>query len=205
MAKRKNAYPDWAEKYRGKGRTIRKTKNGFALYECTTEYVKGARYPRLIQKYLGVITEKDGFMPKSSDSPSPAYLEYGLSRMLRENFRREAMRHTFSFSDDVFRLGIIHFIFGDASDEYLRSSFLTYAESERLSTLRNGLKEGRVRKMSELIARAFEERIPDSAERGMVRNLLMLCVREAGPRSKAPQVPEAVIGSLDRHGMKYTG
>lgn len=32
-------YPDWAEKYRGKGRTIRKVRNGYGLYQCTSVYV----------------------------------------------------------------------------------------------------------------------------------------------------------------------
>ena len=56
-------YPDWVEKYRGEGRTIRKTKNGYALYECTSVYVKGLNYPKSVQKYLGRITENDGFIP----------------------------------------------------------------------------------------------------------------------------------------------
>ena len=55
-------YPDWAEKYRGKGRTIRKVRNGYGLYQCTSVYVSGQKYPKSIQKYLGMITEKDGFI-----------------------------------------------------------------------------------------------------------------------------------------------
>jgi hypothetical protein len=55
-------YPDWAEKYRGKGRTIRKVRNGYGLYQCTSVYVSGQKYPKSIQKYLGMITEKNGFI-----------------------------------------------------------------------------------------------------------------------------------------------
>lgn len=33
--KKKNVYPEWAEKFRAEGKTIRKVRNGYGLYECT--------------------------------------------------------------------------------------------------------------------------------------------------------------------------
>lgn len=36
--KKSVVYPDWVEKYRGKGRTIRKVRNGYGLYACTSTY-----------------------------------------------------------------------------------------------------------------------------------------------------------------------
>ena len=39
--KKKNVYPEWAEKFRAKGKTIRKVRNGYGLYECTSTYVPG--------------------------------------------------------------------------------------------------------------------------------------------------------------------
>ena len=65
--KRSVVYPDWAEKYRGPGRTIRKVRNGYGLYECTSTYQPGQKYPKSVQTYLGMITEKDGFIPKKTD------------------------------------------------------------------------------------------------------------------------------------------
>lgn len=89
--KRTVVYPDWVEKYRTKGRTIRKTKNGFALYECTSIYVKGLKYPKSVQKYLGRITENEGFIPKQIPM-SNSFLEYGLSHFIIVNFKRELLR-----------------------------------------------------------------------------------------------------------------
>lgn len=34
--KKKNVYPEWAEKFRAEGKTIRKVRNGYGLYECTS-------------------------------------------------------------------------------------------------------------------------------------------------------------------------
>ncbi len=61
---KKNTYPDWVEKYRTSGRTIRKISSGYSLYKYTSAYVKGQKYTKSVQEYLGRITEKDGFNPK---------------------------------------------------------------------------------------------------------------------------------------------
>ena len=62
--KKSVVYPEWAEKFRGKERTIRKVRDGYGLYQCTSVYQPGQKYPKSVQKYLGMITEKDGFIPK---------------------------------------------------------------------------------------------------------------------------------------------
>ena len=203
MANKKNVYPDWAEKFRAKGRTIRKVKNGYALYECTSEYVKGAAYPKAKQKYLGMITEKEGFVPKKSDAPDPIYLEYGLSIFLRMNFRREVMRHVFDFTDEIFWIGIIDFIFGDISEVYLKSSALTYADADRLTEIAGKTKRDKISRVSSVIANALENKIPDEHERNTLRNLLMLCVVEDGPFRKKPHIPEEVLTIIESHGLKY--
>ncbi|MDD5801390.1 MAG: hypothetical protein PUD31_03070 [Solobacterium sp.] len=64
MSKVINKYPDWVEKYRGKGKTIRKTAYGYGLYKCTSVYDKEKGYPRSIQEFLGIIDEEKGFIPK---------------------------------------------------------------------------------------------------------------------------------------------
>ena len=55
--KKSVVYPDWVEKYRGKGRTIRKVRNGYGLYACTSTYSPGQKYPKSVSTYLGMITE----------------------------------------------------------------------------------------------------------------------------------------------------
>lgn len=202
MSKRTNAYPDWAEKFRAKGRTIRKVKDGYALYECTSVYVKGS-YPKSKQKYLGMITERDGFIPKKTDENGAVYLEYGLSHMLYSNFKREIMRHVFQCTDELVRLGIIAYIFGTLDESYILSSYLTYANAERYTEIGRKLTERRIEKLRKLTEDALKDRIPDDSDRDKVKKLLMLCVVEPGPRSiRRPEIPAAVIDILNNAKLK---
>lgn len=53
--------PEWAEKYKKPGTTIKKIGNGYYLYTATSKTVKGKKHPVSIQSYLGRITE-DGII-----------------------------------------------------------------------------------------------------------------------------------------------
>lgn len=53
--------PEWAEKYRKPGTTIKKIGNGYYLYSATSRKVAGKKHPVSIQNYLGRITE-DGLV-----------------------------------------------------------------------------------------------------------------------------------------------
>lgn len=204
MADKKNVYPDWAEKFRGKGKTIRKVKDGYALYECTSEYVKGS-YPKSKQTYLGKITEKDGFIPKKTGagSTAPHYLEYALSKLITLNFKRKVMRHVFQCTDDLFRLGTIAFVFGSTADVYIRSSYLTYAEADRFCELSGKINSKKISRVSEVIGEVFRESVPDENDMQEIVNLLLLCVVEEGPRSvRKPEIPAEVKDLLDRYNLK---
>lgn len=202
MAKQSNVYPDWAEKFRAKGKTIRKVKDGYALYECTSVYVKGS-YPKSKQKYLGMITEKDGFIPKKTEAEGAVYLEYGLSRMLYSNFKRELMRHVFQCTDDLVRLGIIAYIFGIPDESYIRYSYLTYADADRYAAIAEKIPEHRIETLKKLIEENLTKRISDGMERDKVKRLLFLCVVEAGPRSvRRPEIPESVKNILNNAKLK---
>lgn len=204
MSKQKNVYPDWAEKFRGKGRTIRKVKDGYGLYECTSEYVKGGP-PKAKQKYLGMITEKDGFIPKKTGDQGPVYLEYSLSRLIALNFRREVMRHVFQCSEDLFRIGIIEFIFGSSDSIYLQSSYLTYSEAARLSELREKVSDQKIQRISSLISDTFDRKITEEKDRQIIKGLMLLCVVESGPRSvRKPEIPKDVMDILEKYGLKYS-
>lgn len=204
MSKPTNEYPEWAEKYREKGRTIRKVKNGYALYHCTSHIVPGYPYPKSTQEYLGMITEKDGFIPKKSKKESREFLEYGLSHMLWANFRRDLLRSMFKGPEEAAELAVIRFIFGSCDDLCIRSSWLTAANAEKVIQIRNGFNAARVTRLENKLGSMLEERIPDESERTLVIRMLMLCVVEKGPEAvRKPDVPEKVMEILNRSGLKY--
>ena len=201
MAKQTNTYPDWAEKFRAKGKTIRKVKDGYALYECTSVYVKGS-YPKSKQKYLGMITEKDGFIPKKTEEGA-VYIEYGLSRMLYLNFKREIMRHVFQCTDELVRLGIIAYVFGKPDESFFRYSYLTYADADRYAEISQKIPEHRIETIKKLIEENLKKKMSNDRERDRVKKLLVLCVIEAGPRSvRRPEIPETVKESLNNATLK---
>ena len=203
MGNRTNAYPDWAEKYREKGKTIRKTKYGYALYHCTSEYVPGGR-PKLKQTYLGMITQEDGFIPKKEDGKEPSYIEYGFSHFLKINFKRDVSRSVYALTDDLFFLGIIRFIFGSVKDIYIRSSYLTYGKADMYCELNRKITEKKIERVSEAIGSAYAAKVPDEQDRILISNLLMLNVVEAGPASsRKPQFPQELEELFRQYSLRY--
>lgn len=201
--KRSIVYPEWAEKYRSKGRTLRKVRDGYGLYECTSIYVKGEKYPKSKQTYLGMITETDGFIPKRSNTPSGHYLEYGLSHFLLLNFKRDLERSTFSGSEDIVTLGIIFFMFGSIDEIFIRSTYLTRGIEKRLiARAEKGINERRLRTVSNKINSLLEEKIPDDHCRLVLVKLLYLAVIDKNSVPESVSYPTAVTSITERFGLK---
>ena len=47
-------YPDWVQKYRIKGTTVKKKGDSYYLYKRTSRRVKGKKYPQPVDTYIGV-------------------------------------------------------------------------------------------------------------------------------------------------------
>ena len=64
MARKPSPHPEWAVKFRRPGTELRCINGRYCLYECKCVYEKETKKHRKITgKYLGSITEKDGFKP----------------------------------------------------------------------------------------------------------------------------------------------
>lgn len=64
MARKPSPHPDWAVKFRRPGTELRFINGRYCLYECSCEYVKETKKrKKKTGKYLGSITEKEGFKP----------------------------------------------------------------------------------------------------------------------------------------------
>ncbi len=201
--RRSVVYPDWAEKYRAKGKTLRKVRDGYGLYECTSVYVKGEKYPKSKQTYLGMITEKDGFIPKKSSSLSGQYLEYGLSHFLMTNFKRELERSTFNRSEDIVLLGIVFYIFGSVDEVFIQSTWLTKGKATALiDRVNKGINENRLKTVSNKIESLLAERIPDDHDRLILVKLLFLSVIDKSSVPESVAYPETLIAIIERYGLK---
>lgn len=202
--KRSITYPDWAEKYRSKGRTIRKTSSGYALYECTSVYVKDQKYPKSVQTYLGKITEEDGFIPKRITlSSKRTYMEYGLSHFILSNFKRGLERSINGGSREVLYLGIILYLFGDINEVFIRSTYISRGiEDTLIQRFNSGLSKNRFKAVANKIETLLKESIPDESDRNILVKLLFLSVldNEAEPESFSP--PSAVTEIIERYGLR---
>lgn len=200
---KKISYPAWVEKYRGKGRTIRKVGDGYGLYECTSQYVKGQRYPKSVQKYLGMISEEEGFIPKHVTPLNPKYIEYGLSHFILVNFKRDLMRSTYHGNYDLVVLGIVQYLFGNLDPVCLEASAVSYATSQHLKDLIDqGIGTTRITGVANKINSLLKIRIPEEKERNLVIKLLYLCVKEKSAIEESVSYPEEIVEIIKRNGLK---
>jgi len=49
-------YPEWVQKHRVRGTTIKKKGNSYYLYKRTSKRVPGKKYPQAVDTYIGLIT-----------------------------------------------------------------------------------------------------------------------------------------------------
>lgn len=204
--KKSVVYPDWVEKYRGKGRSIRKVRNGYGLYKCSSVYVKGAKYPKSVSTYLGMITEKDGFIPKTDVSllkQPKIYLEYGLSHFVLANFKRDIIRSVYGgLSDDTLLAGIVYFLFGSTSEVFVKATYCTKdCIDDVLYRIHSGIKEKRLKTISNKINQLICEKIPDEKDRLILLKLLPLCVIDTNGNEDSVIYRDEIKEIIERYGL----
>ena len=56
MPKTEKVYPEWVQKYREKGTTVKKKGDSYYLYKRTSRRIPGKKYPQPVDTYVGIIT-----------------------------------------------------------------------------------------------------------------------------------------------------
>lgn len=56
MPATERVYPDWVQKYRTQGTTVKKKGDAYYLYKRTSKRVPGKKYPQPVDTYIGIIT-----------------------------------------------------------------------------------------------------------------------------------------------------
>ncbi len=196
-----NKYPEWVERYREKGRTIRKVRDGFGLFRVSSEVQKDGT-KKVVQEYLGMITQDQGFVPKKGTKDS-RFLEYGLSHLICINFGNDLKRSTFMGNMDLVKLGIIRYIFGDVDDESIRSSLLTYRDCERLSELARKISPNQVETMDSRIEDLLKKRIKQRSDLHAIVHTLLMCHAEILVDGiKKTSIPERTLSLLKKYDLK---
>lgn len=78
----RKTYPEWVQKYRTRGKTIKKKGNSYYLYKRTSKRVPGKKYPQPVDTYVGLITP-DGIVESNKKKVTLTNIEvweYGFSK-----------------------------------------------------------------------------------------------------------------------------
>ena len=80
-------YPEWVQKHRVKGTTVKKKGDSYYLYKRTSRRVKGKKYPQPVDTYIGIITPEGVIQSnKRKVSLTDAEVwEYGFSKAVWED------------------------------------------------------------------------------------------------------------------------
>ena len=190
-------YPDWVKKYHVKGTSIKKLKNGYALYKCTSVYDKDKGYPKSVQAYLGMITEDKGFIMKRQERPE--YLEYGLSSFIMRNYKRDLLRSSYDHNILLVKLGIIAYVFKSLDDIVFDSTYLSIDDKDKLLELNKTINIRRIRTITNKIDSLLDRDLKE--DRGLIERLLLLVVIEKGRDEDTVYYSDELIKLIEDKGL----
>lgn len=200
-------FPDWALRFRKKGFTVRRNGNGFALFRVSSHRVRGLRYPKTEQEFVGMIDREKGLIPKKIRPGEAEYLEFGLSSVIYRNFFRTLARSLFNAGKNapgLVKLGIVCFMFGGVGERLLGLTSLSYGDPDLLALSRTASPE-RIKRLSQRISRILEEKVGDADDRSYLIQSLRLVVVPKGCRGAGSGVsyPAGAAEIMDRYGIRY--
>lgn len=79
-------YPDWVQKHRTKGTTVKKKGESYYLYKRTSKRVPGKKYPQPVDTYIGLITP-EGVIYSDKKKVTLSNIEvreYGFTKAIQE-------------------------------------------------------------------------------------------------------------------------
>ena len=201
--------PDFAKKYKIKGYDVKKVGNEYYQYKVEHHYDKEKKYPVTKFVYIGKIDKDKGLIKSNAIKANNviSYLEYGLSHFLYSRFKRSLFNIAGTFADNIIKIGIIKYIFGDISLCSLKASFLTYEQADNLFNFycSNSQNEIKVKTISNKTEKLLVKLIDDSSDRNSViynlRNMNAIITNNKQVINNV--VPSEVKNILDKYGVKY--
>ena len=86
MPATEKVYPDWVQKHRVRGTTVKKKGDTYYLYKRTSKRVPGKKYPQAVDTYIGIITP-EGVIRTEKKKVTLSNIqvkEYGYSKVIWE-------------------------------------------------------------------------------------------------------------------------
>ena len=114
--------------------------------------------------------------------------------------RNDWLRHSGIFN---VVLGIIHFIFNDVNEEFIRSSYITCKNlNHYLSFFNSNLSIRRIKTISSRIDKILKDVIPDDNERNTLVKLLFLSVIDQNDQPESFSPSPVISNIIERYGLK---
>lgn len=102
-------YPEWVQKYRTRGMTVKKKGDSYYLYKRTSKRVPGKKYPQPVDTYVGLITP-EGVIQSDKKKVALSNVEvreYGFSRAIQELCPKEWKKPLGEDWEDVLNIIIL--------------------------------------------------------------------------------------------------
>ena len=118
MPATEKVYPEWVQKYRTRGMTVKKKGESYYLYKRTSKRVPGKKYPQPVDTYVGLITP-NGVVYSDKKKVALSNIEvreYGFSKAVQELCPAEWKRPLGKDWEDVLSIILLQL----SSESYLR-------------------------------------------------------------------------------------
>lgn len=121
-------YPEWVQKYRTRGMTIKKKGESYYLYKRTSKRVPGKKYPQPVDTYVGLITP-EGVIQSDKKKVALSNVEvreYGFTRAIQELCPKEWKKPLGEDWEDVLNIIILK----HSTESYLKDRSDLKAEDD---------------------------------------------------------------------------
>lgn len=182
-------YPEWVQKQRKKGMTVKEKGGRYYLYKRTSRRVPGKKYPQPVDTYVGVITP-EGVIEANRRVVTVTDIEvyeYGFTEAVMQ------------LCPESWKKAV-----GDDWEEYLfviikEYSPNTYLKKERAIKTKEDFRHNYGAQVASLNRRLRLESKPDLSELMLLSDIYLICLEKEPVVSRVSQEHKAF---LERHGIQ---
>lgn len=197
--------PEFAKPYKTKGYDVRLVRGHYQLFKISSKRVPGKSYPKLVQTYVGTITEDKGLIHrKVSVERASALVEYGFSHFILSHYKRDLLRCFFNNSGSIqtVYMGIVLFMYGHTQQRFIDLSCLNTLIVP-CPELEGSCAQKRIAKIANKIASLLQRDIPDTADRDYLIAALKDIKVDINQAKPSITYSDELQSIFNQYGIKY--
>lgn len=197
--------PDFAKPYKTKGYDVRLVRGCYQLFKVSSKRVQGKSYPKLVQTYVGTITEDKGLIPKKvTVQDSSLMVEYGLSHFILYRYKRAILRSFFNNSGSLqtIYMAIVLFMYGHTQQRFIDMSYLKTL-IKPCNEIVDGNAPIRIAKACDKISALLKKDFPDDADRDYLIAALKDIKVDINQLNPSVNYSDNIKSIFNQYGIKY--